>query len=962
MFVPACGSFSGIPAGDPFLPLTKSCRALPSSRIARKEARVGGPDVSERGLELTMALAAGKRLGAYKITGELGIGGMGEVYRATDTKLGRDVAIKTLPSALAKDPERLARFKREARLLAALNHAHIAAIYGLDEHEGTQYLAMELVEGETLEQKLKAGPLPVEDALYLALQIAEALEVAHERGVVHRDLKPANIVVTADGQVKVLDFGLAKAFSANPNEPTPAHSPTLSAAMTQQGLILGTAAYMSPEQASGQATDQRADVWAFGVVLYEMLTGLPHIIAAVLQTEPDWSRLPKNLHPRLKLLLERCLEKKVRNRYHSIADVRVDIEKVLSDPQGVVVQPVDIQGAVPARSSVARVTAVVASVLVVGLLVAGLSVWAVMRPRSLAMERFDITPDGGLAVVSTSQSMAISPEGQSVAFLSGGTGAGAISLRLRRLDELRLSTLASAVGSVGAIAGPFFSPDGTQVGFYTNGSSGFLLKRVPIQGGPVVTITKLPAGLRGASWGADGTIIYGTADPASGLWRVPATGGQAQMLTKPDPKSGVVNHMWPEILPGGKDVLFTMVGASEQDSKIAVLALATGKQQVLLRGGVSPHYSPTGHLLFGRAGTLFAVGFDAARLQVKGEPVPVQQGVVIKGDGAAEASLASNGTLVYLGRAQTTATRRLVWVDTEGHETPVPVPPRAYNQAVLSPDGTHAALGIEGDRAVWIADLKRGTLDRLPADLGGQEPSVLFFSADGQRIASSATRDGRQEVVWQAIDGTRAAKPLVTFDASVSRVAAAALAPDGKRFVSNVARATYDLGVATVDHSKSYRDFLATPSQELGAAISPDGHWIAYSSDDTGILQLYVQRFPEGGGRLSVSINGGLHPHWSADGNVLTYLRIESFVSPVAIVRVSVAGLGGTDRSPTFGKPKVLFPWKYFFPSDFRSHFDMTADGKRFLMIKADSQGAKANRLVLVQNWFQELKHLAPTK
>jgi Tol biopolymer transport system component len=915
-----------------------------------------------------MALAAGTRLGSYEITGPLGVGGMGEVYRATDTKLGRDVAIKTLPMAFAKDTDRLARFEREAKLLAALNHAHIAAIYGLDEHEGTQYLAMELVEGETLEEQLKKGPLPVEDALRLALQIAEALEAAHEKGVVHRDLKPANVMVTAGGQVKVLDFGLAKAFSGDPNQTALAHSPALSLAMTQQGLILGTAGYMSPEQASGQATDQRADIWAFGVVLYEMLTGLPlfsgesvpHILAAVLQTEPDWKRLPKNLHPRLRQLLERCLEKKVRNRYHSIADVRVDIEKVLSDPQGVAPRA-DVPAGGPVRSSTSRIAVPVAAALVLGLLVAGLSVWTVMRPSVPSLARFDMTPDGGLLVTQYSPSAVVSPDGRSIAYLAGGrSNVGADELRLRRLDQLGSTALVETAGRE-YIASPFFSPDGAQIGFYTNPNP-TVLKRVSIEGGPASTIAKLFGSLRGTSWGRDGTIVYGTSDTASGLWRVRATGGEPEMLTKPDASQGEVNHWWPEILPNGQAVLFTIVGASEEDSKIAVLSLATGQQQVLLRGGVSPHYSPTGHVLFGRGGTLFAVGFDARRLQIEGEPVPVQEGVVTKADlGATEASLASNGTLVYLsgGTQAEGVERHLVWVDTEGRETPVPTPPRAYDGVILSPDGTHAALTIEGDKAIWLSDLGRGTLERLPADLGDQEPSVLFFSPDGQRVASTAVRDGRQAVVWQAIDGTGAAESLIAFDASVQRVVYAALSPDGMWIAPSVSRGSQpDLGVVAVGDPKSYRDFLATPAAEFGAAISPDGHWIAYASTDAGDPQVYVQRFPEGGGRLAVSVGGGVFPQWSADGNALTYVRMDKR-QRVAMARVPVTGLQGPKASPTFGASKDLFSWK----NNNNSDPAMAPSGERFLLIVADAQGAKTdNRLILVQNWSDELKRLVPTK
>jgi serine/threonine-protein kinase len=599
---------------------------------------------------------------------------------------------------------------------------------------------------------------------------------------------------------------------------------------------------------------------------------------------------------------------------------------------------------------------------VVGAFATGVAVWAVMRPSPLALARFDVTPDGGLTVMTSSISTAISPDGESIAYLVGGIDArGGTELRLRRLDRLGTSTLLAA--DEGGISGPFFSPDGTQIGFRANSSS--TLKRTSIEGGPATTIAKLPDLMRGASWASDGTIVFATrARDSGGLWRVRATGGEPERLTTPDPKSGTVDW-WPTILPGGQAVLFTMVGASEADSSIAVLSLATGERRVLLRGGSSPRYSRTGHLLFGRAGTLFAVRFDATRLEILGDPVPVQEGVVTKANlGATEASVASNGTLLYLSGPLTATARRLVWVDVAGRETPVPTPPRAYDQLVLSPDGTHAALGIRGDKAIWITDLARGTLDRLPADLGDEEPAVLFFSADGRRVASSAIREGRQAIVWQGIDGEGAAEVLLTLDASVQAVTQGALSPDGTRFVATVKRGDLDLGVAVLGDPKSYRNFVATPASEGGAAISPDGHWIAYWSADNErpARIVYVQRFSEGGGRIAVSVGGGgLSPHWSADGSALTYGRLDGG-KIVAITRVPVSGLGAPNGSPTFGKPVDLFPWKYFSSGNGQRHFDVTADGERFLVITPDPQSGETTRLVLVQNWTEELKRLVPTK
>jgi hypothetical protein len=912
-----------------------------------------------------MALSVGTRLGTFEITGQLGVGGMGEVYRAADTKLGREVALKTLPASLADDADRLARFEREAKLLASLNHAHIAAVHSLDEHDGTLYIAMELVEGVTLEEKLRAGALPVDDALRLGLQIAEALEAAHGKGVIHRDLKPANIMITPEGVVKVLDFGLAKAFAGNPNEASPAHSPALSLAMTQAGLVLGTAGYMSPEQASGQASDQRADIWSFGVVLYEMLTGqplfsgesVPHILAGVLRSEPDWDCLPETVSPRLTLLLEHCLNKRVRDRYHSIADVRIDIADLLRSPENAAT---GLLAAPPARRSAWPIT----GAFVVGLVAAGLTTWVFTRPGVPELARFDITPDEGVAVTLNSASAAIAPDGRSIAYLAEevGGGTGGRELHLRRLNELDSTVLVSSDSA--QFISPFFSRDGMQIGYYTaDPSGGFALRRISALGGAPSTITELTGLMRGASWGDDGTIVFATADRASGLWRVRATGGEPELLTVPDTDSEAVDHMWPEMLPGSEAVLFAIVREAEEESEIAVLSLVTGEQRVLLRGGSSPHYVPTGHLLFGRAGTLFAVPFDAERLALDGDPVPVQEGVATKGAfGATEAGVASNGSLLYMsGSQQASDGRRLVWVDTAGRETVVPTPARMYDQVILAPDETHAALRIEGDAAVWIADLERGTLQRLPESGGSGQPIVLFFSADGRRVAHSAIRDdGQAEVLWQATDGSGQTDVLAILDEPVREVRAGALTSDDRYAVLTVITdLAHDLGVVEIGDPESYRSFIATPSNDFSAEFSPDHRWAAYGSDETGTFEVYVQRFPEGGGRLPVTIGGGGFPRWSADGRALTYIGLGGLVA-TGMMRVSVTGLDEPQSSPVFGTPTELFSWQYYQEAHARSQFDMTADGERFLMITSDSTDNET-RLILVQNWFEELSRIVPT-
>jgi Tol biopolymer transport system component len=918
---------------------------------------------------LTITFAHGARLGAYEIGGPLGAGGMGEVYRATDTQLKRDVAIKVLPPSFAEDADRLARFQREAEVLAALNHPNIAHIYGLERSEGTAALVMELVEGPTLADRIAQGPIPPDEALHIALQIAEALEAAHTRNIVHRDLKPANIKVTPEGIVKVLDFGIAKAIETQAGASGPQKPSLTTPAMTQAGILLGTAAYMAPEQARGKAVDQRADVWAYGCVLYEMLTGqpafggedVPMTLARVLANDTDLKSMSGAIPPAVRHTIKLCLEKDVRKRIADIRDAKLALQGAFETGSIATV-------AEAAARPIWRRALPVAAGVVAGLLVAGLAAWTMLRPGTPTVARFEMPLEGGLTVVAFNHAALISPDGQSLVYEQGGRrGFNADTVKVRRLNQLGSTTLVSGEGGIGI--GPF-SPDGAEVLYEAGVQLGaIVLKRVPIDGGPAATITKLSGNVRGASWGADGWIIFAT-DGTKGLWRVRATGGEPEQLTSPDPESGVVNHWWPELLPGGKAVLFTMVGASDEDSKVAVLSLATGAQRTLLPGA-SAFYSPTGHLIFGRGGTLFAVGFDADRLEVRGEPVPLPERLVPKRGVAAavEASVASNGTLLYVSPAAEAPERRLIFVDAAGRETPVPTPPRDYSQVVLSPDGQRAALGIAGDKSVWISDLARGTLERLPAGSDAVEPSLLFFSGDGRRIAWSglyepALRDGRPAVLWQAVDGSDAPEPLALLDASVRRLRSAALTPDGTQFALSAGiDADRDIGVVTVGDPLSYRALGTTPAREAFPAISPDGHWMAYGSDTgaSGIFDIYVQRFPEGGSRLAVSVGGGQWPHWSADGRSLTYLRAEGAErKPVALMRVPVTGLGAATGSLTLGTPVQLFSWSYYSPAS-GSPFGVTADGERFLLFANDPQG-EPDRVVLVQNWTEELKRLVPAK
>src|SRR5262245_3847082 len=667
-----------------------------------------------------MPLSAGIRLGSYEIVSALGAGGMGEVYRARDTKLDRAVAIKILPEAFAADTERIARFEREAKTLASLNHLNIAHIHGLEESNGVRALVMELVEGEDLAQRIARGAIPVGEALPIARQIAEALEAAHEQGIIHRDLKPANIKVRRDGTVKVLDFGLAKAMEpsyaqgASARQAHASMSPTITTpAMTQAGMILGTAAYMSPEQALGKPVDQRADIWAFGCVLYEMLTGqrafdgqgVSGTLARVLEREPDWAKLPATLSPSLRTYIRRCLEKDPRQRVQAIGDVRLALEGAFETALSQTAAPAVAVGW--RRVALAGVAAIIASGAIIGTLV-----WVAMRqaePTSPRVSRLQLTPVGAaaLSIGWNDRDLAITPDGSRVIYV-GNQGT---QIFVRALDALAPVAVFTGRG----MSGLFVSPDGQWIGFHDDSG---VLKKVAVAGGPAVTLATIDtAGSSGATWGPDDTIIVATNSVDTGLQRISAAGGPLTVLTRPDRAQGEADHFWPEMLPGGRAVLFTITSLTGgvDAAQVAVLDLQTGTRKIVVRGGSHAHYVPSGlgspnrgerdggHLVYAAAGTLRAVPFDLARIETRGTPVTLVPDVVTTIKGGMNAVVADDGTLAYvLGTVEGTP-RTLVWVDRQGHETPIAAPPRPYLLPALSPDGTHVAVfANDQERDVWL--------------------------------------------------------------------------------------------------------------------------------------------------------------------------------------------------------------------------------------------------------------------
>ena len=899
-----------------------------------------------------MALTSGTRIGPYEIVGSLGAGGMGEVYRAHDAKLGRDVALKLLPAAFASDPERLARFDREAQVLASLNHPHIAQIYGFEESGDTRALVMELVDGPTLADLIVTGAMEVPEALRIARQIALALEAAHERGITHRDLKPSNVKVAADGSVKVLDFGLAKLSSHSDSSPRSTidvtASPTLmsSTLATSVGVILGTAAYMSPEQARGRIVDKRSDIWAFGCVLYEMLTGrrafkgeeISDTLAAILRDEPDWSLIPSTVSPTVRRYLQRCLAKDPSQRVHDIADLRLALEGAFDAPNE------SGPASTSLRPTRALYVAAALAVAVAGAVLGALGMRAFVPDTAPSIVQLFASPSTALLAPTLGDpDVAISSDGSRIAYVSFRQSGLELFVRsIDRLDPVRLEGVENP-------RSPFFSPDGNWVGYFDQQA----LKKVSVSGGPAVTITAVTGNGRGASWGPDDTIVFATAD-STGLMRVSASGGTPAALTTPNKGE---DHTAPQILPGGRAVLFTINSARlVSNSQLAVLDLATGAAKPILSGASHGRYTESGHLVYGAGGVLRAVGFDLDAMRVRGSPVPVAERVLTKNSGMANFDVASNGTLVYEAgdSAVLLQERSLVWVDRQGREEAIPAPKRAYIYPRISPDGTRVALDIrDQENDIWIWDLARQTLSRLTFDPGFNRGAV--WTPDGKRIVFAIERDGDESLYWQAADGSGAPERLSTaqsgrqqFPMSMSR--------DGTRLVfSEPGQPPFDLLMLTLADKKS-ESLLNSRFSEANGEVSPDGRWLAYQSDETGMPEVYVRPFPNGSGRWQVSSAGGNRPAWASSGRELFYLQNDGPMMAVPI-------LTGATGAFTFGTPQRLFDSRYSLVQSGRT-YDVTKDAKRFLMVKTDrlDPGLPPTQLVVVLNWTQELKRLVPNK
>jgi serine/threonine protein kinase/Tol biopolymer transport system component len=883
----------------------------------------------------------------YRVQEKIGAGGMGEVYRATDTKLKREVALKVLPELFASDSQRMARFEREAQVLASLNHSHIAHIHGLEEANGIRALAMELVEGPTLSERIAQGSVPSEEALPIAKQIAEALEYAHERGIIHRDLKPANIKLTADGQVKLLDFGLAKALEGDLGDTNLSTSPTITAAATRAGVLLGTAAYMSPEQAKGKAVDRRTDIWAYGCVLYELLTGKPvfegetitDTLAAVVRAEPDWSHLPEKTPSRVRELLQRCLVKDPKQRLQAIGEARIALDASIANAPD---EAAASAGAAPPKPLWRRALPwALASIATVFVIAFSTLYWRAKQPEPhQAMQASLLLPEplAGVFSANPGSPIALSRDGARLAFVASPAGKPP-QLYLRPLDQ---QTATPIPGSENAMQ-PFFSPDGQWLGFFADGK----MRKVPVNGGPATLLCDAPIP-HGASWTSDDAIVYAPY-LGSGLMRISSAGGTPQTLTTPDAQARELSHRWPQVLPGNKAVLFTIqvaTQASYDDARIAVLSLETAKWRTLLDGGSYARYVPSGHIVYARTSALVAVPFDLARLQVNGPPAPVQEGVITTAgtSGGAEYDVAESGLLAYVPGSAHPPDRSLVWVDRQGVSKALPAPVNNYIAPRISPDGKLLAIQMMGgSRDIWVYEFQRNNMMRLTFGAGSAFP---LWTPDGRRIiyrTSVPTFSFRSKLA----DGSGADETLLGKEFDDASAAPSSISPDGKRLLFSShspagATGTYAL---SLDGSGKIQPFLQATFNQSQAQFSPDGHWVVYVSNESGRDEIYVQSFPGPGGKWMISAEGGSNALWARNGREIFFRNGDKMLSvPV-------------ETQPTFkaGTTRVLFQ-----SPSYGLGYDVAPDGQHFLMIKEKEAPASSKELSIILHWTDELKRRVP--
>jgi Tol biopolymer transport system component len=894
--------------------------------------------------------------GRYEILDSIGAGGMGEVYRALDKNLGRQVAIKILPAAFAEDKERMARFEREAKLLAALNHPNIAAIHGLEESEGRRFLVLELAEGETLQSRLDREPLHVEEALEACREIAEGLEAAHEKGIVHRDLKPGNIMLTSDGKVKILDFGLAKAYGAETTNIDIATSPTITAQMTEPGVILGTAAYMSPEQARGRPVDKRTDIWAFGCVLYECLTGarafhgetVSDTLAHILKGEPDWSRLPQDTPVRIRTLLRHCLEKNPKERLRDIGDARIEISEAIGQPSA----PEAVLIRRPGR---AWILGGIICVLAVGA-IATFVMWHIKRAPSPTVGRLTLKLNTGLWLTGvrrvefqrpTRTAFAFSGDGRFIVYSAiqeNPEPQAKSQIYLRRLDQSEATPVSGTEGGIY----PFLSPDDRWIGFYAGGK----LNKVPLSGGVPVPLCD---GEPDADWGPDNVIVF--SQDHRGLSKISSEGGKSEILTVPDKAAGELLHHLPHWLPDGRSLLFTIANSYYGVfSRLAVFDLRSRTWRVIMEDAADGRYIRTGHLVFLRQGTLMAVRFDLDRREVKGQPIPIVTNVmqalnisnVAYNSGAGQYSVSKSGWLAYApGGIFPDPENSLVKVSQKGEVQPAVDFKSPFFAPRFSPDGKRIIYQTIGlDKFVWIYDLNRTTA--TPVTREGIANFVIW-APDGKRVVFAWTKSAPFNLYRQPADGSSPMEQLTTSEYDQFP---GSFTPDGLTlaFVEDRPKTGADILLLNVKSGK-VTPFVNSSADEGWPEFSPDGRWLTYNSDESGRNEVWVRPFPGPGGRWQISKEGGWQPIWSKDGNQIFYKRADQ------VWAVDVRTEGGFSA----GKPRLLFERNGLGGGTPIRSWDLWPEGQGFLMVKGDERKPDpVTEINVVQNWFEELKRLVP--
>jgi Tol biopolymer transport system component len=872
-----------------------------------------------------MALTSGTRLGPHEILSAIGAGGMGEVYRARDTRLDRIVAIKVLPTHLADRSELRERFEREARTIAGLNHPHICTLHDIGQQNGTDYLVMEYLEGETLAQRLNKGFLPLEQVFQYAIEIADALDKAHRKGVTHRDLKPGNIMLTKTG-TKLLDFGLAKLKQevAPANVPL-SDLPTAKDPLTAEGAIVGTLQYMAPEQLEGKEVDARADIFAFGAVVYEMATGKrafegksqASLIVAILEREPPaMSSLQPMTPPALNRVVKKCLAKEPENRWQTPKDLCDELKWIAEGGSQVASAP--------------------------------------SPPRPVSRVSIILPPGQQLAGLDHGPAVAFSPDGTHLAYVA--RQGGVQQIYLRAMDNLEARPIPGTEGAVN----PFFSPDGQWLGFF----AGNKLKKVHVTGGAALSLADAAVPL-GASWGSQGMIAF--APMGAGVLRqVPDAGGAPQQLTRVG--KGEATHRWPEFLPDGSAVLFAAgtTASSWRNAQVTVQSLGSGERRNLFQSATQPRYTPSGHLVYAQGGNLMAAPFDPQRLTATGAAVPVVEGVLQSPTiGAAQYSVSATGSLVYVSGGVQSAQSRLVWVSRNGAEQPLAAPARAYVLPRLSLDELRIAVSItDPEPQIWLYDLSRETLTRFT--FAGNANYAPVWTPDGKRIAFQSNKEGPPNLFWQLADGSGGLERLTT---SRYLQGPQCWSPDGQLLafielnpatgvdiwmlrLGDPSASSGQVPSAGSGQGRKAEPFLRTRFDEAAPRFSPDGHWLAYMSNESGRFEIYVQSYPGPGGKWQISTEGGGEPAWNPNGRELFYRSGDKMMAVEITTQPSFAA----------GTPRMLFEGRYEPAPIPVANYDVSADGERFLMLKPTEQAQVAQtQMNVVLNWFEELKRRVPT-